>query len=80
MINQQSPFIQKPQSVSVIMFMVLGALLPAIIVNVYYYGIGVLLNIILASITALFAEFLILKMRKIDIKSSLGDGSALVAA
>ena len=43
MINQQSPFIQKPQSVTSIMLMVLVALIPAIIVNTYYYGIGVIL-------------------------------------
>ena len=80
MINQQSPFIQKPQSVTSIMLMVLVALIPAIIVNTYYYGIGVILNILLASITALLAEFIILKIRKMNVYSSLTDGSALVAA
>ena len=73
MINQQSPFIQKPQSVTSIMLMVLVALIPAIIVNTYYYGIGVILNILLASITALLAEFIILKIRKMNVYSSLTD-------
>lgn len=80
MINQQSPFIQRQQSVTFIMLMVLLALFPAIVINCYYYGIGIILNIILASITALFAEFIILKIRNINPHSSLMDGSALVAA
>lgn len=80
MINQQSPFIQKAASVTNIMFMVILALVPGLIFYVYFFGVGVLLNVFVASLTALIAEYFVLKMRKLPPKVYLSDGSALVAA
>ena len=80
MINQQSPFIQKAASVTNIMLMVILALVPGLIFYVYFFGVGVLLNVVVASLTALIAEYFVLKMRKLPPKVYLSDGSALVAA
>lgn len=80
MINQQSPFIQKAASVTNIMLMVILALVPGLIFYVYFFGVGVLLNVFVASLTALIAEYFVLKMRKLPPKVYLSDGSALVAA
>ena len=80
MINQQSPFIQKAASVTNIMLMVILALVPGLIFYVYFFGVGVLLNVFVASLTALITEYFVLKMRKLPPKVYLSDGSALVAA
>ena len=80
MINQQSPFIQKAASVTNIMFMVILALVPGLIFYVYFFGVGVLLNVFVASLTALIAEYFVLKIRKLPPIVYLSDGSALVAA
>ena len=80
MINQQSPFIQKAASVTNIMLMVILALVPGLIFYVYFFGVGVLLNVFVASLTALIAEYFVLKMRKLPPKVYLSGGSALVAA
>ena len=68
MINQQSPFIQKAASVTNIMLMVILALVPGLIFYVYFFGVGVLLNVFVASLTALIAEYFVLKMRKLPPK------------
>src|SRR5210317_2172318 len=80
MINLQSPFVQGSTSVSNIMFIVMLALIPGLIIYMYFFGIGILLNIILASITAIIAEYFILKIRKIPSKVFLTDNTALVTA
>ena len=80
MFNQQSPFIQKAPSVTFVMMLVMVALIPGIIAYLYLFGIGVLLNITIAIVTALFAEYLILRIRNLPIKIYITDGSAVVAA
>ena len=80
MINQQSPFIKKAPSVTWIMMLVMLALLPGILAYVFLFGIGILLNLSIAIITALIAEYLILRIRNLPIKLFITDGSAIVAA
>jgi electron transport complex protein RnfD len=80
MFNQQSPFIQKTSSVTQVMLLVMLALIPGILVYVYYFGFGVLFNLSAAIITALVSEFIILKMRGLSVKNYITDGSAIVAA
>jgi electron transport complex protein RnfD len=58
-----SPYILKPASVQSVMLRVLLALLPGIAAYVWFFGAAVLVQIALASITALAAEALMLKMR-----------------
>ena len=78
--DNRSPYIADAPSVSVIMFKVLLALIPGIALYVYVFGLGVIVNIILASITVVLAESAILAIRKLPIKPFILDGSGLVAA
>ncbi|WP_417446712.1 electron transport complex subunit RsxD [Kangiella sp.] len=75
-----SPFAKKPTSVTELMLWVIGATLPGLFALVYFYGFGVIINIILAGTTAIVTEALILKVRQRPILPSLFDGSALVTA
>lgn len=59
---------------------VLFALVPAIAIYQLYFGPAILISLILASLTALGAEALLLKLRRIPLAPFLKDGSALVTA
>ena len=80
MFNQQSPFIQKAPSVTLVMMLVMLSLVPGILAYIFLFGIGILLNLTIAIITALIAEYFILKIRNLPIKLFITDGSAVVAA
>lgn len=75
-----SPHILKPASVQSVMLKVLIALLPGIAAYVWFFGAAILVQIALASVTALVAEALVLKARNKPVLQFLGDGSALVTA
>jgi electron transport complex protein RnfD len=75
-----SPFMRDNSSVQSIMLKVIYALVPGALAAIWFFGWGVLINLILASTTCLAAEAWVLWMRKRDIKASLYDGSALVTA
>ena len=76
----RSPYVSNAPSVGVIMLKVLLALVPAILAYVWVFGGGILITLALASVTALAAEALILKLRNRPIKPFLLDGSALLTA
>jgi electron transport complex protein RnfD len=75
-----SPFITKTASVSQIMLHVLLALIPGIMLYVWYFGPAILVSITLASVTALATESLMLKFRDRPIAPFLKDNSALLTA
>ncbi len=75
-----SPFAKKPNSVTAVMLWVIAASLPGLAALIYFFGIGVLINISIASITALATEALILRIRKRPVSGTLMDGSALLTA
>lgn len=75
-----SPFITKPVSVSQIMLNVLLALIPGIVVYVWFYGPAILVSLTLASITALTTEAAMLKLRNRPVMPFLKDNSALLTA
>jgi Na+-translocating ferredoxin:NAD+ oxidoreductase subunit D len=75
-----SPFVRQPASVRVVMLKVLAALLPGIAVYVWFFGPAILIQIALASITALIAEATMLSIRKRPVGQFVTDGSALVTA
>lgn len=75
-----SPYLSENVSVSTIMLKVLLALLPGIAAYVWVYGGGILISLILASVTALAAEAVMLWLRGRPVKPFLMDGSALVTA
>ena len=67
MINQQSPFVKKAPSVTWIMMLVMLGLVPGTLACVFFFGIGILLNLTIAIITALIFEYFILKIRNLPI-------------
>ncbi|MGL6071257.1 RnfABCDGE type electron transport complex subunit D [Craterilacuibacter sp.] len=75
-----APYIAKPATVSLIMGKVLLALVPGIAVSVWFYGIAVLVQLGLASLTALAAEAAMLRLRGLPVAPFLKDGSALLTA
>jgi len=72
--DNRSPYIVDAPSVSVIMFKVLLALIPGIALYVYAFGLGVIVNITLASLTVVLTESAILAIRKLPIKPFILDG------
>jgi electron transport complex protein RnfD len=75
-----SPHVLKPASVRGVMLKVLAALVPGICAYVWFFGVAILAQIALASVAALVAEALMLKLRGKPVLLFLGDGSALVTA
>lgn len=75
-----SPHFFRLTSVSRIMLTVLAALLPGTAVAVWLFGCAVLLQIGLATTTALAAEALVLRWRGLPVRPYLADGSAVVTA
>ncbi|MFM8758943.1 MAG: RnfABCDGE type electron transport complex subunit D, partial [Methylophilaceae bacterium] len=76
----RSPYVSQAPSVSNIMLKVMLALLPAIAVYVWVYGSGILLVLLLASLTALVAEALVLRIRQRPVWPFVSDCSALLTA
>lgn len=62
------------------MLRVLVALLPGIAAYVWFFGAAILVQIALASVTALAAEAVMIRLRDKPVMMFLGDGSALVTA
>ncbi len=79
-VNITSPHAHGGNSTSRIMLYVILATVPGIIALTYFFGWGNLINIMLASITALVCEALVLKIRKRPISFFLKDNSALLTA
>ncbi len=75
-----SPFFSGNTNVSTVMLQVLLALIPGTLVMFYFYGWGILSNIILSIVFAVLLETLALKVRKRPILPFLGDLSAIVTA
>ena len=79
--SSHSPNMHNAQSqMRQMMLQVLLASLPGIFALFYFFGWGVLINIVIASITAIATEALILKIRQRDWRQALSDNSALVTA
>lgn len=78
--NITSPHAHGGNTTSRIMLLVILATVPGIIALTYFFGWGNLINIVLASITAIACEALILKIRKRPITFFLKDNSALLTA
>lgn len=78
--NTASPHQLGQNSVQRVMIDVMLALLPGTIAYIGFFGWGVVVNVVLACITALASEALMLKLRDRPIKPFLADGSALVTA
>lgn len=75
-----APHIPAATSVAGVMQQVLLALLPGIAAHCWYFGPGILLQILLAVGFALGFEALVLKIRQRPVLAALGDYSAVVTA
>ena len=78
--SQSSPHTHLPCSVTSVMSQVLLALAPGIFLSAVFFGISVLVNIVISVVFACLAEACMLKLRKQPIMPSLTDASALVTA
>ncbi|MCK6405976.1 MAG: RnfABCDGE type electron transport complex subunit D [Rhodocyclaceae bacterium] len=75
-----SPYLLKNASVQRVMLQVLAALLPGIAAYVWVFGSIILLQLVIATVTALLAEAAMLKLREKPLGLFLSDGSAIVTA
>ena len=75
-----SPFLPPRNSVTRIMLWVMLALVPGISAQIYFFGSGVLINILFAAAAALLAEAVVMQLRKRPVLPTLFDGSALLTA
>lgn len=62
------------------MLKVFYALIPGALASIYFFGWGVLFNLVIAISVCLATEAIILKLRQREITSTLMDGSALLTA
>ena len=75
-----APFLNAQVNVRSIMYQVLYALIPGTLAAIYFFGWGILFNLIIASSICLLSEALVLKLRARPVTASLMDGSALITA
>ncbi len=75
-----SPHIKQDITVHDMMFNVLYALIPGALAAIYFFGWGVLFNLIIAISVCLGTEAVILRLRHREISDTLMDGSALLTA
>jgi len=78
--SQFAPHITPSGSVQRMMLRVLIAMAPAAVAHVYFFGPGLIFNIIIAGGSAVAAEAAMLKLRGISLRPFLTDYSALVTA
>ncbi|MTI13835.1 electron transport complex subunit RsxD [Sansalvadorimonas verongulae] len=80
LIRQTSPHASGKNHTNHIMRMVIVALVPALFVQMWFFGWGALVNVLWCSVVALGAEAFVLTLRKRPLAFYLKDGSALVTA
>jgi electron transport complex protein RnfD len=80
MISITSPHTTGGNSVSKVMFTLSAALIPGIVCLIYFFGWNILINIVIAGITAVVTEAIVLAIRKRPVAFFLKDGSAIVTA
>ncbi|MGF6435741.1 electron transport complex subunit RsxD [Kosakonia sp. 1610] len=73
-----SPYTHNQRQTSRIMLLVTLATIPGIAAQLWFFGWGTLIQLILAIISALLAEGLVLKLRKQSVSTILADNSALL--
>ena len=75
-----SPMQHSQRSTGRLMLLVIAACIPGVATATWYFGFGVLINIMLAASMAIVLEACALKLRGRDIRLHLSDNSALVTA
>lgn len=75
-----SPYVRKPASVQRVMGLVLLALLPGIAAYVWQIGAGIVVNLAIATLTAVAAEALVVRLRGRNVRLAVTDLSAVLTA
>lgn len=75
-----APHLSPPNSVALVMRQVLVALVPATIAYVWFFGAGLLVNMLIAITVAVGCEAAVLYLRRRPIKKYVGDFSAVLTA
>ncbi|HFD11095.1 MAG TPA: RnfABCDGE type electron transport complex subunit D [Crenotrichaceae bacterium] len=75
-----APYLTQPTNTGHLMLQVLLALIPGTFVMTWIFGYGILINIMLAIISALAIEACVLAIRKKPVLNTLKDNSAIVSA
>jgi len=75
-----SPHVHPAGGVTQVMLRVIYALVPGLVAYVYFFGWGVVINIVIAAVVSLGAEALMLALRRRPLRPFLTDASALVTA
>ena len=73
-----SPFFHHALATNKVMLLVIAALIPGIILQTYFFGYGVIINLFLCGLTAVTVEFFVLKLRDKDPWPVIKDNSALL--
>ena len=74
------PHTPRPNSVDRVMLQVVLAMIPGAVAMIWYFGWGILINMVLASMFAVASEALVLRLRGKRVKPTLMDLSAVVTA
>lgn len=72
--------IVSPVGVGQIMCTVLVALLPGLLAHTYFFGPGIVINIVLCCVASVLIETVCIKLRKRSVYTALTDGTAIVTA
>ena len=77
-----SPFVSAKSSVNTIMYQVLFELITGTVDAIYFFGWGVLINLMIAAVVCLLSEALVLKLRTrpVEAQAGLGRGERSGAA
>ncbi|MGL5659869.1 MAG: RnfABCDGE type electron transport complex subunit D, partial [Aeromonas sp.] len=75
-----APFAHNRKQTRTLMLLVMVACLPGLLAQTWFFGWGSVIQILLALVTALACEALVLKLRGRAIKPALQDGSAALTA
>ena len=76
--TQSSPYLPLSNDLSRLMLQVVLALIPGILCMFFFFGWGVLFNLLLTLGTSVAAEAAVLRLRRRPVMATLGDGSAVV--
>ena len=80
LISGYAPHWRTTDTVSIVMRQVIYALVPAILATYWFFGVGILINMLIAGLTAAATEAVALKLRGRPVRLFLTDYSAVVTA
>lgn len=75
-----SPYLDRPYSIKKDMLWVILALVPGTVAMTWYFGWGVLIHMVIATLAAVAAEGLVMKLRGRPVRPVIDDYSAVVTA